>query len=417
MSTTSAPALTGAAPPPVRRDPMVLTWLAGTTISAFGDLVWTVALAWTAVQTVTPTLAGAVLGAEMFPQAVLVLLGGVLADRFDPRRILVVGHGARALVLALGALAWQAGYDGAATLFAIALSFGVVAGLTDPSGGPLLREFVRPDDFGTVMGSQQVLGRTMRLLGAPAGGVIVAWYGPAAAMVIDGATFAVIALVLALIVRARYAVPRATPTRWWDSFSDGVGYLRRSPTARIFITGLTALNVFVTPVVALGLALRVEQSGWGAHWLGFADATLAAGAIAGSLLAIRWAPSHTARAGFRILVLQGIGLTIVGIPSLPVALWGMLTVGVTAGMASVWLSGAFLKAIAPEYTGRVSSVTGLGDMTLVPLSLPLLGAVAGATSVLTSTLTWGLAMSALCLTFASRTAIATLTCFRPLRAG
>src|SRR5215217_7931268 len=214
VSASSAPALLGAAPPPVRRDPMVLTWLAGTTISAFGDAVWTVALAWTAVQTVSSTLAGAVLGAEMFPQAVLVLLGGVLADRFDPRRILILGQVARALVLALGALAWHAGSDGAVTLFAIALSFGVVAGLTVPSGGPLLREFVHRDDFGTVMGWQQVLGRKMRLLGAPAGGVIVALYGPVAAMVIDGASFAFIALVLALVVRARYAVPRSPHTRW-----------------------------------------------------------------------------------------------------------------------------------------------------------------------------------------------------------
>jgi DHA3 family macrolide efflux protein-like MFS transporter len=408
VSTTFAPVQLGAARPPVRRDPMVLAWLAGTTISAFGDSVWTVALAWTAVQMFSPTLAGAVLGMELFPQAILILFGGVLADRFDPRRILVLGQVARVLVLAVGALAWHAGYDGASTLFAMALSFGVVAGLTVPSGGPLLREFVNPDDFGTVMGWQQVLGRTMRLLGAPAGGVIVAWGGLVAAMVIDAASFAVIALVLALTVRARYAVRRAVHTRWRDSFSDGVAYLRRSATARIFITGLTALNVFVTPVVALGLALRVEGSNWGAQWLGLADGTLAAGAIAGSLLAIRWRPSYTARAGFRTLVLQGVGLAIVGVPSLPVVLLGMLTVGVTAGMASVWLSGAFLNAIDPEYTGRISSVTSLGDMTLMPLSVPVLGAVAGATSVLTATLTFGLAMSALCLVFATRKVIATL---------
>jgi MFS transporter, DHA3 family, macrolide efflux protein len=90
-------------------------------------------------------------------------------------------------------------------------------------------------------------------------------------------------------------------------------------------------------------------------------------------------------------------------------LLGMFTVGATAGIASVWLSGAFLKAIDPEYTGRVSSVTSLGDMTLVPLSLPVLGAIAGATSVLTSTLIFGLTMSLLCLMFATRKAIATLT--------
>jgi hypothetical protein len=88
---------------------------------------------------------------------------------------------------------------------------------------------------------------------------------------------------------------------------------------------------------------------------------------------------------------------------------GMAAVGVTAGLASVWLSSAFLKAIDPAYTGRVSSVTSLGDMTLMPLSMPVLGALAGATSVLTATLAFGLSMSLLCLFFGSRRAIATLT--------
>jgi DHA3 family macrolide efflux protein-like MFS transporter len=401
--------LIGTPPPPVRRDPMVLAWLAGTAVSAFGDFVWVVALAWTAAHTLSPALAGAVIGAEMLPQAVLILVGGVVADRLDPRRILISGEVARAVVLVLGALAWQAGYDGAATLFALAVSFGIVAGLTIPSGMALVRQQVSPDDFGTVMGWYQVSGRVMRLLGAPAGGLFVAWGGPSAAMLVDAATFAVIAVVLLAVVRPRYRLPRAEHARWRDSLADGLGYLRRSPTARIFVTGLTALNVFVSPVVALGLALRVDGSGWGPHWLGIADGALAAGAIVGSLAAIRWQPAYAASAGFRVLVLQGCGLAAVGVGSLPVVLAGMATVGVTAGLASVWLSGAFLKAVDPEYTGRVSSVTALGDMTLMPLSMPLLGALAGATSVLTSTLAFGLSMSVLCLWFATRQAIVGLT--------
>ena len=405
---TQQPALIGAPPPPVRRDPMVLTYLVGVAISAFGDYVWVVALAWTAVHTLDPALAGVVIGIEMFPQAVLILVGGVIADRFDPRRILIAGEVARASVLALGALAWQSGYDGAPTLFAMALCFGVVAGLTIPSGMALIRQIVSPDDFGTVMGWNQVSGRVMRLLGAPAGGILVAWGGPVAAMVVDAATFGVIAVVLAVVVRPRYRLPRAEHPRWRDSFVDGIGYLRRSPTARTFVIGLTALNVFVSPVVALGLALRVDGSGWGPHWLGIADAGLAAGAILGSLAAIRWQPTYAAGNAFRILVLQGVALALVGVSSIPVVLAAMFTVGVTAGMASVWLSGAFLKAIDAAYTGRVSSVTALGDMTLMPLSMPLLGALAGSTTVLAATLVFGLSMSLLCLWFASRPVIAQL---------
>ena len=148
---------------------MVITWLVAVAVSWFGDAVWTVALAWTAAHTLSPAMAGAVLGAGMFPQAALVLLGGVIADRWDPRRVLIAGEVARAVVLVLGALAWQAGFDSAPTLFAIALAFGVVSGLTTPAGFALVRQLVGPDDLGTVLGWNQVSGRVMRLLGAPAG--------------------------------------------------------------------------------------------------------------------------------------------------------------------------------------------------------------------------------------------------------
>ncbi|GAA3827689.1 MFS transporter [Nocardioides panacisoli] len=402
------PELLGTPPPPVRRDPMVLTWVAAVAISTFGDAVWTVALAWTAAHLLPPAVAGAVIGIEMLPQAALVLFGGVVADRWDPRKVLVAGQVARATVLVVGALAWRAGLDGAPTLFAVALCFGAAAGLTTPSGSALVRQVVDPDDFRTVLGWNQVLSRVTRLLGAPVGGVLVATGGPVAAMLLDAATFAVIALVLGIVVEARFALPRAAQLRWRDSFADGVDYLRRSPTARVFVTGLTALNVFVSPVIALGLALRVDGAGWGPHWLGIADGALAAGAIVGSMAAIRWQPLHSARVGFQVLVLQGVGLAVVGVASLPVVLAGMATVGATAGLASVWLSAAFLRAVDPTYTGRVSSVTSLGDLTLMPLSMPVLGALAGASSVLTATAAFGLSMSALCVLFATRRSIAAL---------
>ena len=80
----------------------------------------------------------------------------------------------------------------------------------------------------------------------------------------------------------------------------------------------------------------------------------------------------------------------------------MAVLGFTAGAASVWLSAAFIRAIDPSHLGRVSSVTSLGDMTLMPLSVPALGAVVRAPDVLTATLLFGLSMSVLCLWFATR---------------
>jgi hypothetical protein len=149
----------------------------------------------------------------------------------------------------------------------------------------------------------------------------------------------------------------------------------------------------------------VSGSGWGAHWLGVADACLAAGAIVGSVVGIRWRPEHGAAAAFWILVVQGLAIASVGIGWRPALVTAMAVLGFTAGSASVWLSGAFLRVIDPAHLGRVSSVSSFGDLTLMPLSVPALGAVVHATDVLTATLAFGLSMSALCLWFATRPAI------------
>jgi DHA3 family macrolide efflux protein-like MFS transporter len=407
-TTTNDPELIGAPPPPVRRDPMVLAWLAAVGVSWFGDYAWNVALAWTAARTLSPAMAGVVLGTEMLPQALLVLLGGVLADRYDPRRLLVAGEVGQAVVLLVGAAGWASGIRGAPILLAIAVAFGIASGLTLPAGTTLIRQVVAGNDLGTVQGWNQISSRAMRLLGAPAGGILVAWGGLVVVMLVDAATFLVIAAVLLLVVRPRFRLPRAVHERWRDTFTDGMRYLRSHETAKLFVVGLTALNVFVTPVTGLGVALRVSGSDWGAHWLGIADASLAAGAIVGSVVAIRWQPTYGAAAGFRVLIVQGLAIACVGLGWKPTLVVSMALLGFTAGAASVWLGAAFVRAIDPSHLGRVSSVTSLGDMTLMPLSVPALGAVVHATDVLTATLLCGVAMSALCLWFATRGPIRTL---------
>ena len=179
------------------------------------------------------------------------------------------------------------------------------------------------DDLGTVQGWNQISSRAMKLLGAPVGGILVAWAGLVAVALVDAATFVVIAAVLTLVVRPRYRLPRAVYDRWRDSFADGLHYLRSHDTAKLFVVGLTALNVFVTPVTGLGVALRVSDSGWGAHWLGIADACLAAGAIVGSVVGIRWQPRYGAAAAFRLLVVQGVAIAAVGIGWRPVVVLAM----------------------------------------------------------------------------------------------
>ncbi|WP_256795405.1 hypothetical protein [Terrabacter sp. Ter38] len=195
---------------------------------------------------------------------------------------------------------------------------------------------------------------------------------------------------------------------WTASLKDGAAYLRGDESARLLVLGLAALNVFVSPVIALGIALRVSSSGWGPGWLGAAEAAFAVGAISGSAVGIRWRVAQPARAGFAALVGQGVCIAGTGVGSRAVLSASMLLIGVAAGAASVWLSGTYQRTIAPSHLGRVSSVSSLGDMALVPLAIPAFGALAAGTSVLLAAVVYGAAMSVLCLWFATRPAIARL---------
>lgn len=408
MSVALEPTLLGAPPPPLGRDRATHVYLAAATLSQVGDAVFVIALAWTAVHELPPALAGLVVGLETLPQAACTLAGGVLADRLDTRRVMLLGYLGRLLVLLGGAAAWEAGVSRVAVMVAVALSFGVLAGLTQPAGGTLVRQLVRTEDLGTVAGWQQIAYRIARMGGAALGVLVVTQLGLAGAMLADALTFLVLGLVVAGVVRLRFHIDKGTSERWRDTFAGGLRYLRGHPAARTFVLGLCGLNVFVSPVIAVGIPLQVREQGWSSGWVGGAEVALGVGALLGAVAGIRWQGEFQARRAFLLLVVQGLAYAVTGLPAPVLLLLGMALIGATAGIASVWLTAAFQRAIAPAQLGRIGSMTSLGDQALIPLSLPAFGALAAAGSVTLACTAYGVGMVALCLWCASRPAIRAL---------
>ncbi|NEB86240.1 MFS transporter, partial [Streptomyces anulatus] len=122
---------------PAHRDPNVLRWLGAYTASMVGDSIYFMALAWAAARTGSASGTGLVLAAGSIPRALLMLGGGVLADRLGPRRVVIGSDAARAvLVLGLAAvLVLTAPTVG--VLVAVALLFGAVDALFLPAVGAL----------------------------------------------------------------------------------------------------------------------------------------------------------------------------------------------------------------------------------------------------------------------------------------
>jgi len=379
--------------PPLRRDRPVQAWVAARGLSEAGDTAWSVALAWTAVHVAGPAAAGLLVGLSTLPRALCTLFGGVLADRWPTRRIVVLTNLARVLVLLLGALLLTALPERTfAVLAGVAVAFGVADAVHNPAAATMARQMVRDEDLRPVSGAFQTVSRVARLIGAPAGGVLVAVVGVRGVMLVDAATFVVIGAVYTLVLHPRFPRVLDRTASWGGDLAGGLGYVIRTPAVRTLLVAFAGLNLFVSPALAVGVALRVAHEGWGAHTLGLMEACVGAGAAAGALVSTRWNPAHPVHVAFGSLVVQGVGILLLGFGGPLLVGTAATLIGITAGVASTYLSAMFQLTVDTAYLGRASSVSSLTDDALMPAAMAGFGALAGASTITAACVGAGIGM-------------------------
>lgn len=381
--------------PGLRRDRRVWAWVLAAAVSQAGDMAWYVGLAWTATQVTSAAGAGLVMGVGAVPRALVLLFGGALADRLDTRRTMIWSNLARIAVLLVATGVVLAGGVSLALLLVVAVVFGLVDAIYTPASGTMPRQLVRPEDLTAVAAMGQLAHRLAVFAGAPLGGVLVATGGLAGVMVADAVSFAVIAVALLTLIRPRFALPRSAGRSLLADLRDGFGYLRRAATARVLVVSLFGLNLCVGPVLAVGLVLRTRDEGWGAATLGVFQACSGLAAAAGAVVAMRWKPAYPARTGMLLLIPQAIACIAIGTVPHGFVYAAMAVIGLTAGLASAQLSGAFQVTVEPGYLGRTSSLVSLSDEALMPVAMTGFGALAGAAGPGTACLVVGVAFAAL----------------------
>lgn len=364
-------------PPPFRRDIMVQVWLAMKALSDAGDAVWTIAVAWTAVQIASPGVAGLIVAAGTVPRAVILLLGGAIADRVDARRMMLLFNGIRIAVLVATALWILAKEPSVAILLAATIAFGVCDAFYEPAAGTIPRQLVRPADLPAYSALSQTLSRLGTMAGAAVGGFLVALTGMPGSATADAVTFAVVIAFIAIWLRPRFALPRSgAGESVLQGVSSGFRHLRTQSATRTLVIAVSGLNLAVGPALAIGLALQATEHGWGAGAVGVFEALVGGGAMLGALIVVRWRPRHEAVGAFWALLVQGLGIIALGAGHPILVGAGCIVIGLTAGFASVLLGATFAATVAPDYLGRMSSITRLGDDCLMPLAMALFGILA-----------------------------------------
>lgn len=396
-------------PPLFARDRLAHTWILVKAFSDAGDAVWTIALAWTAVQVSSPAVAGVIVAAGTIPRAVILLFGGVLADRASARHVMIWFNVIRVAVLAAASVWVLSTPPTTLVLMLAAIAFGVCDAFYEPSAGTIARQLVRSDDLPSYSAASQTASRLGTMGGAAIGGVLVAHVGFVGSASANALTFALVVGFIAIWLRPRFALPRADRESPLRSIGHGFQRLKDAPLTRTLVIALSGLNLAVGPATGIGFALRADDQGWGAGAVGVFEALLGLGAAIGAASVARWRPRREARAGFVALIVQGAGIVLLGIGPAWLVGAGSVVIGLTAGYASVLLSATFAATVDTSYLGRMSSLTRLGDDCFMPLAMAGFGALASVTALWVPFALYGAAMAALMLVPLSNPAFRTLS--------
>jgi len=368
---------------PLRERDFRLLWT-GTAVSLLGDGIFLVGLAWAAYSLKnTPTALSVVGFAMTLPQVVFLLLGGVVSDRFDRRRVLMLSDTIRGATLAAFAALAAAGALTLPWIVGLACIYGVATAFYGPAFDALVPSLVSEDLLASANSLDQVVRPiAARLVGPAAGGALIAALGTSSAFAVDAASFAVSVACMKLVAARPVVV---------DPAEEGDGSILaqcRSGFRLIrsqvwlwgtFLSATFAYMLFVGPSEVLLPWVVKNELHASAGVLGAVLAVGGAGAIIAAV-----ATSHRPFPRRHMTFIYGTWT----IATLAIAGYGIATHawqlavacfvfnGLEAAGTIVWIT-TKQRLVPPQYLGRVSSLDWFISIGLLPLSYALTGPIAG----------------------------------------
>jgi len=258
-------------------------WLA-VLVSNIGVWMQTVGAQWLLVQLPGASiLVALVQTADMLPDVMFGLVGGVLADTFNRRRLLIAVQASMALAGAALTVLTIVGQMPPALLLVFTFVLGSGSVIALPAYQSLIPELVpRPQLVAaTTLGSISV--NLARAIGPAIAGVVIARFGVATVFAVNTATFIVYGVVL-VAWRPPPESPVELPEHFVSALRVGTRYVRHSPVVRRILLRLALFLIPASALWALLPLVATERLSQGAGGYGLLLGALGIGAVAGSFL-------------------------------------------------------------------------------------------------------------------------------------
>ena len=346
-------------------------------VSRFGDSLDVIAYTWIMYEvTGSESLMALIMGLNYVPTVLLQPFAGALVDRMKKKGLMILTDVARFVIVAVFVILYVNGALTPLLIAVLTLCTSTVEALRVPAGGAFMQHLLTPEHYTIARAANYSLSQASQLIGFMLAGVLIAWIGAAGVLWIDAVTFAVSAVVIALIqVSETRGNGRIDVRRIATDFKDGLFFLRKSKTVQVVSIiglvidfGLAPLSVFQTPYVYDYLKMGPEV-------LSYIKILMILGMMSGAAIAPKLFTLRKAK----LSVLAGIGMGIsIGCMYVTVllgnatAMMGLLTlsmfcVGAGGGILNVVIGGSMMKAVPKDMMGRMSGL----NAAIMEASMPV----------------------------------------------
>ncbi len=353
-------------------------YAAGGLVSNVGTWMQRIAQDWLVLTELThhnAAAVGVVSSLQFGPQLLLLPWTGFAADHFDRRKLLIATQammGTLALVLGLLAITglvrlWE--------VYLIALLLGCVSAFDAPARQTFVSDLVGDANLANAVALNSTSFNAARMIGPAVAGLLIAAVGTGWAFLINAASFvAVLCSLLLLRVRELHQGARAARTS--GSLVEGFRYVGgrddlRAMLVMLFLIGTFGLNFSIFISTMAVTAFHV-----GAGHYGFLTSMMAAGSVAGSLLAAR-----REQTSFTILLagcaIFGLGCALAALMP-DIWLFGLALIVIGAAALTVTTATNTLMQLStePAMRGRVMAIRLAVALGGTPIGAPTVGWVA-----------------------------------------
>lgn len=349
--------------------------ITGRTFAEFGNAVAPVALAFAVLDlTGSAVHLGLVVGARSLANVVLVLFGGVLADRL-PRSVILQGTETAAAVTQCAiAVCVLGGFASIPLLVGLSVANGAVSAIALPASSAILPQTVPPALLTQANALGRMLSNMGRFAGAAAGGVLVAAFGSGWAIAANAALFLIAAIAYRGVRLARFE--RTGRTRPLAELAEGWREFRSRAWLWIVVLQFMVVNaVAAGGLLVIGPSIADDtfgRAGWG-----FVLAAQTAGFVLGGLLVAHWRPRRALAIGVAAVLVDAIPLAVLAkAPSLTAMIAAMVVAGAAIELFAVAWDVSLQEHVPADKLARVYAYDVLGSIIAMPIGEVLAGPLA-----------------------------------------